>query len=261
MPYQLFPAIPLVLGFGAIAVLAFIRHVWAPSQSDRRHLKRRPGWAEANQFTSINPIRAAQRILSDLPGLPVTGDQIQVLDAYEKQDCLVADLMIRADQPVDLRIGGASWQFVTVARTAGDTAVPLMEIRPWMAWPPNSQLIAHRGLTLRDEDGFATGQAAVVLTGDEEFDNAFVVRAKDKRSAQELLTPPVREVLRKCPSATFSLAPGAILIIEPRLVGEDELDRIVQVLDELRGTLALPPYIARSTAYTRAAALAKAAGA
>jgi hypothetical protein len=261
MPYQLFPAIPLLLGLSAFALFTLVHRIWWPSHSHQRQLESRARWANANRFAPINRFRAAQRILIDLPGLPVSGDKIQVLGAFEKQDYLVADVIVRADHPVDLRIAGASWQAVTMARTVPDTAIPVMEIRPWVTWPPNSEVVAHRALALPAEDGFATGQAPTLPTGDEDFDKMFVVRAKDKRAAQALLTAPVREVCRMCPSAIFSLAPGAILITEPRLVSDEELDRMVHVLEELRGTLALPPYVARSTVYTRAAALARAASA
>jgi hypothetical protein len=55
----------------------------------------------------------------------------------------------------------------------------------------------------------------------------------------------------ECPSATYLFAPGMVIALESRLIANPELDRIVHALDELRTALVLPPYIVRSTVYTR----------
>jgi hypothetical protein len=245
MPVQFLPAIPLVLAILAIGLFAVVHAIWPSTYGYELLLRRRARWADARGFFSVNRIRATNRIASALPGLP-GGEHVAALNAYEKDGCLVSDVTAIPGRSDDRhRKGAAAWQAMTVARAVIDYQFPVMEIRPWGAWPPDSRVISQRGLALSPGDGFASGKVPTVLTNDKEFDRMFVVRGKNKRAAIELLTPQVRRVLMECPNATFSMMPGSLLVTAPRLADDQELNRIVHLLLEgMRTALALRPYAA-----------------
>jgi hypothetical protein len=218
-------------------------------------VKQRTSWAEANRFAAMNRLRASQHLSAALPGLTSPGQLVEVLTAFEKDGFVVADVTVPAEHRVDLRISGASWQAMAVVRVFVEQAVPLMEVRPWSTWPPDHRDVSHRGVTIGASEVDASGRFATLLTEDAAFDAAFVARAKDRAAASALLTPQLRAAMLECPSATYLFAPGMVIAMESGLLANEELDRIVHALDELRTALVLPPYIVRSTVYTRVGAV------
>jgi hypothetical protein len=244
MTVQLFPAVPVVLALIAVGLFAAVRSVRPAKHGFDLLLRSRARWADTNGFVPVNQVRAANRIQDALPGLP--GSQnVSALNAFEKSGCLVLDVVVVPRSEEHAERGTPAWQAMTVARATIDHEFPLMEIRPWIAWPPDTRVVAQRDLGMSPDDGFSTGQAVTIETRDADFDRTFVVRGKNKRMMQKVLTPEVRRVFLECPLATYSMTPGAILITAPRIASDEELDHIVHVLLEgLRYALALRPYAA-----------------
>lgn len=248
MLYPYVPVLPLVLALGALALLALWRAIISPAHRQQRLLEQRARWAEAHGFIPVHREGAAQQLVAAMPGLRRSGEQLEILDAFEKQGCLIAGVAVGVPSRVDLRIGSADSQRMTVARTFIQPALPPVEVRPWVSWPPDARVVAHRRLGVQAGDGSMIGHGLTVVTRDDAFDKMFVVRASDSHAALELLTARVRNILRKCPGTTFSFAPGAIIACEPQLLGERALDCLASALTELHEALLPPPYAARATA-------------
>ena len=167
-----------------------------------------------------------------------------VLDAFERTRCIVADLAVLTDY-LDYHDAKANArQTMTLVRATLDRLTPVIEVRPLRTWPANRRLVAERSIALSQEPGFAVGQVPTVLTGDQAFDATFVVRAVDKRATKDFLTAEVRRAMLACPNATMAFAHATLVVIEPGLQSEGELNQMLHLVESVRAKLALPAYAA-----------------
>ncbi len=237
--------IPLLVALGGIILVTVLQSSRGLARGYRVQLQRRARWAAERNFVAVSGPSAERQLTAALPGLDGGAEQIMVLDAFERDDCLIADLAVLADDVNKGRPARAdARQTLTLARTSLGRLVPAVEVRPLSSWPANRQIVTQRSIALGLEPGFANGQVPTLVTGDYEFDDCFVVRSMDRRGARELLIPELRTALRACPGATFSFIHGTLLVTEPDLADDAELDRLVHLLATVKSILALPAYVA-----------------
>ncbi len=237
--------LPLLTALGGVILITVLHGGRGLTLRHRAQLQRRARWAAERDFAPISSLSAAADCRSALPGLASGAEQMMVLDAFERDSFLIAGLAVLTDSVTNHRSARAEGlQTLTLARVSLGRGTPVVEVRPLSSWPANRQLVTERSVALSQEAGFASGQVPTLLTGDCEFDDTFVVRTMDKRGAKELLSRALRTALRDCPRATFTFSHGSLLVTEPGLVDDVELDRLAHVIARVKAALALPAYVA-----------------
>ncbi len=241
---SLVAVVPLILVFAGAIILTVLHSSHGLRLGHGAVLRRRVRWAAASGFTAMDGLTAERQLAAALPGLTGRDEQIMVLDAFEARRCLVADLVVLTDHFCQHAGRLDARQAMTVARIPLDRQVPVLEIRPLRTWPADPRRVAQRSSAVCMEPGFDQARAQTVITGDPDFDAAFVVRAIDRREAKAFLTPELRRAMLLRSGATIAFTRATLLVIEPGIVDDAGLEGMLELAKAVRTKLALPAYVA-----------------
>ncbi len=214
--------------------LALFFNLWAPLLYYRLQLRNRAEWASQNRYRFeqgdhssffLDRIRQA-----GIFGLTQKGI---VLDALYGPEVLIVDYAYM-EYSVSSDGGDDSRKGVTVFVTELNREMPEIAI-----WPKYkgiyASMIEKSWARFRKKYGAMIDSFfPMVEIEDKLFSDTFRIRSHDQQTVEALLMPAVKEIMLRCPKATFHIEGRYLLLHEGKILANEDLSHLAQVVLEIR---------------------------